>query len=117
MTDIIITMPDTKKEGIEKLQEFYQTEEGQIYFKVGRLPRRTNVGDRCHIVSNGFIIGSHRIISMRYVGKAEAEVLSDGKWSAGYYIIRDALTFELPTAPIEMKGFQGFRYREGCREI
>jgi hypothetical protein len=102
-------MPDINKEGTEKLIEFYKKESGFIYFKVSKLPKNTLPGERCFMVSNGVIIGSHKIVDMKYVNEDEAAGLSDGNWSAGNYIIRDALSFIEDTKQ-SMKGFQGFRY-------
>lgn len=115
MTDIIVTMPDTEKEGTDKLIEFYKKDKGFIYFRVSSLPKDARNGDRCFIVSNGLIIGSHQIVGMKYVDELEASGLSDGNWSAGNYIIRDASSFvESASANQPMKGFQGFRYFKHC---
>jgi len=111
MTDIVVCMPDTKKEGIEKLIEFYKKEDGMIYFKVAKLPKDAFAGDRCFICSNGFIIGSHIIASLTFVSQETASTLSDGNWTEGNYIIRNASTFEELKEKIPCRGFRGFRYR------
>jgi hypothetical protein len=119
--DIVITMPDTKHEGIEELVRFYEKEAEngeELYFRVGRLPKDPVIGGRCFIVSNGHLIGSHMIVDCRSISETEASKLSDGKWTAGNYIIRTAASFRECKNKIPDKGHRGFRYvvdpNEGC---
>ena len=113
--DIVITVPDTKKEGIEKLIEFYKNQSpmDELFFRVPFLPKKCEVGDLCFIVSNNAVIGSHIIEEMRFVSDGEASKLSDGNWTEGFYIIRSAVSFCVNhyRDKIETKGFRGFRYR------
>ena len=108
--NLIITMPDLNKEGHEEVIRFYKKCKEIIYFRVAFLPKNTQIGDRCAIVSNGVLIGSHKIIDMKFVFKEESEKLSDGNWDEGFYIIRDGSTFEEVKEKIKIKGFRGFRY-------
>ena len=110
MTDIIVTMPDLEKEGIEALKKFYSEQKGEIYFKVSKLPLKCKIGEYCLIVCNGEIIGKHKIVNMCFVHEKEASELSHGNWTAGNYIIRDAKSFIPDNTKTKFKGFQGFRY-------
>lgn len=112
MVDIIVTMPDTKKEGIKKLIKFYKRENGFIYFKLPFFPKKTDNRDRCYIVSDGMVIGSHRIQAITELSDGEAAELSDGNWTGGKYVIRDASTFKELKNKIKLRGFQGFRYAD-----
>ena len=110
--NIIVTMPDLEKEGYKKLIKFYKKLKETIYFKVPFLPKRTIIGEKCAIVSNGVLIGFHKIIGMRFVDKEELAKLSHGFWDEGYYIIRDGATFKEAEEKITVKGFRGFRYSD-----
>ena len=110
MTNIIITMPDLKKEGNAALKEYYRKEKGLLYFRVSMLPKRCKVGEYCYIVCNGEFIGMHKIVAMGFLNEESAQMLSDGNWHKGKYIIRDGTTFFEDNRHIMMRGFQGFRY-------
>jgi len=121
--DIIITMPDIEKEGIDNLIKhyseliyyrvseliYYRVSE-LIYYRVSRLPTDLKIGEKCYIVSNGNIIGFHLVKELRFVSQEEADNLSDGIWREGFYIIREAKTFQKLIPYINATGFQGFRY-------
>lgn len=112
MYDLIITMPDEKKEGIDKLIEFYKQQKGFLYFKIPFLPKRDGQPDRCFIVSNNHMIGSHKIVDIRWLTNEEAKELSHGDFTEGNYIIRNAETFvELKEKQYHL-GFRNFRYKE-----
>jgi hypothetical protein len=110
--NIVITVPDTRKEGIEKLIEFYKNQNpmDELFFKVPFLPKRCEVGDLCFIVSNSTIIGCHTVEELRFVKEDEASKLSDGNWTEGFYIIRSAVSFQEAKNKPKVKGFRGFRY-------
>lgn len=111
--DIIITMPDIEREGINNLiKHYYQSKEDEelIYYRVSKLPKDLGVGDKCYIISNGEIIGSHIVKELKFVSEDEANNLSDGKWREGFYIIRESKTFQELKPRIKVTGFQGFRY-------
>ena len=108
--NIIITMPDLEHEGSEKLIDFYRKLGGLIYFRVPFLPKRIQAGERCAIVSNGVLIGSHEIVDIKFVSREESSELSHGDWEEGFYVIRDSMTFKEADEKIEIKGFRGFRY-------
>lgn len=110
MTDIMVTMPDLKKEGNERLKEFYRNNNEYHYFRVPRLPKNCKIGDYCHIICNGECIGKHKIVDMRFVSNDEAKELSDWHGDMGYYIIRDGKSFIEGSCKFKTKGFQGFRY-------
>lgn len=113
MSDIIITMPDKENEGIKDLiKHYYQSKDndGLIYYRVSKLPKNTNPGDKCYIISNSEIIGYHIIKEIRFVDDKEAKELSDGDWKKGNYIIRSADSFVELNPKIKASGFQGFRY-------
>jgi len=110
--NIIITMPDLDKQGYKELVKFYKKLKGFIYYKVPFLPKQTKKGERCLIVSNGVLVGSHEIVDLRFVSREESVRLSHGDWGEGFYIIRDAKTFKKFKREIKFKGFRGFRYLE-----
>ena len=111
--DIIITMPDTEKEGIDNLiKHYYQSKEERelIYYRVSKLPKDLKIGDKCYIISNGEIIGFHIVKELKFVNEEEASNLSDGDWREGHYVIREAQTFQELKPRVKATGFQGFRY-------
>ena len=112
--DIIVTMPDVKKEGYEKLIKWYEEhKDEQHYFRVSQLPKNCVAGEWCWIVSNGHVFGKHKIVEMRYVEECEAQELFDEDWHAGNYIIREGKSFERDDRGMVVKGFQGFHYKDG----
>lgn len=103
--DIIITIPkkikwiDYEKE-LEKVIDKSQV----INFKVNFFPK-TNVGNKCYLVYDGFIRGWMEIVGLE---NKKFKCTTTGKVWEGKFIERSGPFHEIE--PIPMKGFRGFRY-------
>lgn len=104
--DVIITLPKSVK-WEDYLKELKAVEDGKqiLNFKVNHLPK-TNVGNRCYLVHNGFIIGWMKIVGLK--NKSFTCGTTGRKWE-GNFIERSG-KFNYLNDKIPMKGFQGFRY-------
>ena len=80
----------------------------QMLFKVPRLPRRANIGDRCYLCHQGKIVGFMRITWIGFNSGFNCST-TGVHWDAGNYIARSG-SFYMSCNNIEYKGFQGFRY-------
>jgi len=106
MRDIIITVP--KKISWEEYEkELNQVKDWKyiMSFKVSNFPD-TGKGKKCYIVHDGFIKGWMIITGMK---EKKFTCQTTGKEWAGKFIERSG-PFNYLKTPIEMKGFQGFRY-------
>ena len=105
--DIIITIPKNI-DWAEYKKELIAAENGSILnFKVSNKPN-TDIGNKCYIVYNGYIIGYHIICG---IIKKKFTCTTTGKVWDGLFIQRTG-KLHLLKNKIPMKGFQGFRYFE-----
>lgn len=105
-TDIIITIPKSIKwEDYER--ELLAAKNGAIMnFKVPFLPKNDIVGSKCYLCYNGYIIGYMNICGVSDKG---FKCTTTGKQWDGKFIQRTGDFYKLEK-PIQMKGFQGWRY-------
>ncbi len=111
MSDIIITWPSTRplESYITQILAAGAAGQKHINFRVSRLPKYADKGDRCYVVHSGFVRGYNPIVECRPVeDNIVLDPLTDEFWPAGNYIVRRPAWF--PITPIPHKGFQGFRY-------
>lgn len=118
--DIIVTWPKVKPldDYVAELQSAAENRL-EINFRVPHPPLKRP--HRCYIVHSNYVRGWNVVIDVVWRGEGEvARVGSDafaGFWPAGYYIVRDPEWH--PVKPIEMRGFQGWRYfdRERTEDV
>jgi hypothetical protein len=79
-----------------------------ILFSVSAFPVKAAPGDRCYMVHDGQVRGWSEIVAF-HDGDGPDSVRQGEEWAKGKYIVRSAHWHKL-LKPIEMKGFQGFRY-------
>lgn len=104
MRDIVITIPKSISwENYQKELDAAANGEA-LNFKVANFPD-TGPGMRCFVTHDGFIKG-YMIISA--LSEKEFQCTTTGKEWKGKFIERTGNFF--PIKPIQMKGFQGFRY-------
>lgn len=103
--DIIITIPKTISWS-EYQKELDAVRDGLqvMNFKVHNFPK-TNIGNKCYILHNGEIKGWMKIVGL---SEKEFNCTTTGKNWKGKFIQRSGPFNEIE--PIQMKGFQGFRY-------
>lgn len=102
--DIIITIPKSVKWS-EYEEELKAAERGEILnYKVQYFPK-TEIGNKCYICYNGFIIGYHKICGM-----SEKEFMCTTRNQAwtGKFVERTGRLHKID--PIPMAGFRGYRY-------
>lgn len=108
--DIIITIPksiswkDYEKE-LAKVRDGSQV----MNFKVSNFPK-TKSGNRCYLVHNGEVKGWMKIVG---VSEEEFTCTTTGKQWKGKFIKRSGPFHYIE--PLEIKGFQGFRYADFSR--
>jgi len=75
-------------------------------------PVKADIGDKCYVVWRGYVRGYHIIND--FLTRDEDFICSTTKmrYKAGNYIVREGSKFHR-IKPVEMKGFQGFRYKKG----
>ena len=103
--DIIVTIPKSIS-WQEYTKELNAVKDGSkvLNFKTANFPQ-TKVGNKCYLIHDGEVKGW-----MKIVGLVEDSFACDvtGKKWAGKFIQRSGPFHYIN--PIEMKGFQGFRY-------
>jgi hypothetical protein len=104
--DIIITIPSSVKwEEYQKELDVVKDYSQVMNFKISNLPKETSVGCKCYLCYKGQILGWMKIVGME---EKEFECSTTGKSWKGKFILRSGPFNEIE--PIQMKGFQGFRY-------
>jgi|ERR1039458_6199952 hypothetical protein len=105
-SDIVITIP-ASIDWSEYKKEIDTVKDGSnvMNFKISNFPKRTKEGCKCYLCYKGNIIGWMKIVGMR---EKEFTCSTTGKKFKGKFIERSG-TFNY-IEPIQMKGFQGFRY-------
>lgn len=104
--DIVITIPasidwsEYKKE-LDAVKDYSQV----MNFKVSSFPKNTKTGNRCYLCYKGKVIGWMKIVGME---NKEFDCTTTGKHFKGKFILRSGPFNKIQ--PIEMKGFQGYRY-------
>lgn len=104
--DIVITLPSTIKwEDYKKELNLVEDYSNVMNFKVPFFPKKTKIGDKCYLCYRGNIIGWMEIVDMQ---EKEFTCSTTGKNFKGKFIVRSGPFHKI--VPIQMKGFQGFKY-------
>lgn len=113
MADIVVTWPKSRGLGSYLSELARAQREGELaYFRVMARPH-VDEGDRCFHVHDGKVHGWLRVLGVREMGAdAPVDTVTDQRFRPGIYIERDPHWRPL-AFPIEMRGFQGFRYWRG----
>lgn len=104
--DIVVTIPSTIKwkdyqKELEAVKDYSQV----MNFKVPSFPKKTKVGDKCYLCYHGQIIGWMKIVGME---EKEFTCTTTGNRFKGKFVLRSGPFHQIQ--PIQMKGFQGYRY-------
>ena len=104
--DIVITIPKTVSwADYEKELQVVKDGSHVINFKVPRLPKQANIGDKCYLCYKGNIVGWMKIVGLKSGGFT---CTTTGTYWEGNFVQRSGKFNKIK--PIPMKGFQGFRY-------
>lgn len=107
--NIVVTWP--KGRPLESyLTELARAQRGGlvINYRVPHPPWEA-AGGRCYMVHSGAVRGWNRIRSVELRKRGEVtDPITGAPWPEGFYIVRDPRWH--PIEPIEMRGFQGWRY-------
>lgn len=107
--DIVATWPQTRE--LESyLAELKRAEKQNlvINYRVGRLPKTQP--ERCYMVHSGSICGWCEVVDMCWRGQGQVQdPVTKAFMFPGYYIVRSPKWHALKT-PVEMSGFQGWRW-------
>lgn len=105
--DLIITLPKNVKWS-EYEKELAKAEQGEILnFKVNNIPKQTEKGCKCFLLYNGEVKGYMTICDL---GHKTFKCTTTGKEWDGNFVQRTGKFNQIK--PIQMKGFQGYRYFE-----
>jgi hypothetical protein len=107
--DIIVTIPKGEISNIEKEDNYASNliTRDMVpiqYWKVGRVPKNLNKGDRVYFVLNGAIKYYHEFLGLVENPKCD---VTGRVWEGVNLILKYP---EVKCDEIKMKGFQGFRY-------
>ena len=106
MTDIIIY---TTEEKLEHKKGKLDKDFVEYYWKLKRLPKKCNIGDKIYFATKGFIRGYFIILDFFEEPNYFAEVP------------KNSITFHCNTwrdiKPIPTKSFQGFKYADKVEEL
>jgi hypothetical protein len=106
--DIVVTIPKSEYEN-DDLENKKIIEDGHFAFwMLNRKPSNLKVGDRVYFIKNNRINSSMRIIDIE---KDVSEICetTNRAWNGKVELMMNDLRFE--NLSIEVKGFQGFRYK------
>lgn len=105
-SDIVVTLPaSTDWSEYQKELDLVKNGSNVINFKVPSFPKRTKAGDKCYLCYKGYIIGWMKIVGME---EKEFTCSTTGNQLKGKFIMRSGSFNKIE--PIQMKGFQGFKY-------
>ena len=105
--DIVITIPKTIKwEDYKKEQNKVSDWSSVMNYKVIKFPSNTEVGKKCYLCYNHYIIGWMEIVGFE---EKEFDCTTTGKEWSGKFIQRSGPFHEIDPK-IPMEGFRGFRY-------
>lgn len=124
MSDIIVTTPKSEHENAKKEADVFGEKGGGIWFRSMRgKPKQLNKGDRMYYIDKGVITGYGIVIGIQYRNPfLDPEVkcdVTDKTWWGPFFVCMRSDSWVAIKTPVEMKGFQGFRYVDridGLRE-
>ena len=111
--DIVVTIPKKMLPQVEEEERQVAELEKQgircrYFWKLGRRPKKTGIGDKCYFVWEGAIRAWHEIIGFAEDMTCE----TTGIFHPGLSVVLDSKINEI--GPISTAGFRGFRYaKEG----
>lgn len=109
--DIIVTVPKSELKNVAKEEAWAEKNANDhhctCFWKMGRLPKNINPGDRVYFIHNGHIVNYNVVTGTDYNAYCE---VTGRDWDG------PCLVMKIPSVPLKnpvpMKGFQGFRYTE-----
>lgn len=109
--DIIITTPKNEIETSDKELEYVKNNNDAYFFRIFKTKPNVEIGDKVYEVENGYIVGYGIIFDLIKDENGLNEICdtTGRKWEGKCMIkYKDWNYIE----PIQMKGFQGYRYAE-----
>ena len=124
MLDIIVTTPKSEHENAKMEADVFDGKGGGIWFRSMRgKPKQLDKGDRMYYVDGGVVTGYGIVIGIEYRNpildpKVKCDV-TNKTWRGPHFVCMRSDSWVGIEVPVEMKGFQGFRYVDridGLRE-
>jgi hypothetical protein len=108
--DLVLTWPKSRSldSYLTELEKAVK-EDKAICYRVTRLPRKAESGARVYMVHDGFVRGFSELIAAERVNHTIRNPHNGMMLAPGNYIVRRAEWHSM-IRPVEMAGFQGFRY-------
>lgn len=108
--DLVVTVPKSELRNVTHEETWAKKEEnikagGYCFWKISRVPRRLNKGDRVYFIHNGLIVNYNIFDHVDCDLYCE---VTDRQWD-GLCLVMNIPSIPLKN-PVPMKGFQGFRY-------
>ena len=105
--DIVVTIPKSEYDNDDKETEYLLNNPDAFQFwTLNKIPKDLNVGDRVYFVKNSKIDSSMNVFEIGF-GTEHCDV-TDRDWFGCILKLND---LEIYKDTIEIKGFQGYRYR------
>lgn len=107
--DIVVTIPKSEY-GHDDLETDFLLENPDYYqfWTLSKVPKKLNIGDRIYFVKRNKVESSMEVFDIK-TNQAEHCEVTDRNWNGKCLIYFKELREE--EANIEVKGFQGFRYK------
>lgn len=106
--DIVVTIPKSEYKNDDLETEFLKVNGGYQFWSMNRIPKKLNEGDRVYFVRENKIESSMKIFNIEYNSKNTCEV-TGRTWSRACTLCLCDMKEE--NLNIQVKGFQGFRYK------
>lgn len=108
--DIVVTIPKSeyKNDDLENEWLSLNREAGYQFWTMNRIPRKLKEGDRVYFVKNNEIESSMNVFNIDYNNSKKCEV-TNRIWKGKCILCLNDFRYE--KLDIEIKGFQGFRYK------
>lgn len=109
--DIVLTVPKKELKNVEKEEQWARKNKNNpdaiCFWKIGRIPKKLNKGDRVYFIHNGYIVNYNEFIGVDYDIHCDV---------TGRYWDGLCLVMKIPSVPVNppvpMRGFRGFQYLE-----
>ncbi len=108
--DIVVTIPKSEyaNDDIETQEYLDKREEYTQFWTLNRTPKNINIGDRVYFIKNKKVDSSMKIIDIQIDSETNCDI-TNRLWKGNCQLFLDDLKIE--NLNIEVKGFQGFRYK------
>jgi len=107
--DIVVTTPKSaSSDAAQEAENVKKAGGGSYYRRIGTIPKDLQAGDKVFYVEDGFVRG-YAVVQCVLIDTRFICSTTGKRWPQGNYLVMSAVSWRW-IKPIEMKGFQGWRY-------